>query len=412
MFIRTVLISLFFSFLSTTSRFETAMLTKLTSLNDVIAGDYDFDGAALSPDGTWLAWLDRDEGLCVFEWQSSTHTCHLWPQIELDDLEGYQDLNDFYLKWSPGSTHIALAIFPFMADPLDSDLLLFDVQTRTFTNLTEDAFAGWLTTPTGIAEGVPVDIDPIWDTNESLLFIRAMTGHDPQLFVGGVTIQSVDRSTPNLTHMEYALSEALTAQPKMRVSSDQEAILLWLFTEQERGLWIINRLSGARRLLVDQTALLPGLPVFLSRYVVEKRDAQWVLEDQFVLMSMAIRGFYGNGDADSVIFYTHYLVTVETGNITPLFDLTDLNAESIRTRSAEVLPGAGILQPDSEWFLYFDALADRQCVQLSRLNLRDTEERQPVAECLPYRPLQQTLLSIVTTNGSALVEGNLLLQFD
>jgi len=107
--------------------------------------DYHFDKAQLSPSGEHIAWLELDVGVCLFQVGPNETSCYPWPWPDnYATSKSVNNLNYMYMDWSNDSRYLALAKFPFFtAVPSDSDIWIFEVDSKEFINITEDNFDGW-----------------------------------------------------------------------------------------------------------------------------------------------------------------------------------------------------------------------------------------------------------------------------
>lgn len=128
-------------------------VTEATSINDLIDAGR-LRSPQLSPDGAYVSWSDND-GLCLFAFESGETTCTAWPE-DSDVRTGPYNPP----VWSPDSRHIFLHE-DFIIRLSDSDLWSFDVETRMFTNLTDDGYDGSLLRVADDAT-VPLDFGPVF----------------------------------------------------------------------------------------------------------------------------------------------------------------------------------------------------------------------------------------------------------
>ena len=133
--------------------------------------EYSVDGQpiALSPDGKWLAGTGEETNFCVWS---------------LPDLDEYCDdatftANESTVVWAPDSSQVA-----FAGDPakylVDSDIVVFDVESKRITNLTDDPDE--VQDPDIFSKEPRIthaDTFPLWSGNgESLFFIRGDFGSE------------------------------------------------------------------------------------------------------------------------------------------------------------------------------------------------------------------------------------------
>lgn len=118
----------------------------------------------LSPDGTMLAWTDASDGLCVYRFADDSTTCTPFPNRALRDHTA--------LRWSPDSSLIALTENWLVAFA-ESDLWLYEVESATLTNRTDDDAAGSAVSLRQDGQAFALDTTPVWNpANGDLYFVR------------------------------------------------------------------------------------------------------------------------------------------------------------------------------------------------------------------------------------------------
>jgi hypothetical protein len=140
--------------------------------------------ASISPDGEWLAGPGDNDNFCIWS---------------LPELEAYCDGEELRpelisIAWAPDSSAVA-----FSQDAarllIDSDIAVFDIETRQLTNLTD--IPGEARDPlTASAGDYVADIMPVWTADGStILFVRAVAGDSAY----NTNIMSVDVQTGDVT---------------------------------------------------------------------------------------------------------------------------------------------------------------------------------------------------------------------
>lgn len=126
---------------------------------------------ALSPDGRWLAGPGPEEDFCVWDVETLDPTC---------DGRRIPLIIPRSIVWAPDSTAVA-----FSTDALtlfiDSDVLVFEIETGTLVNLTDDDPGDEDFAPLKLdreeTEPVPVDLFPAWSPDsDELVFARTEWG--------------------------------------------------------------------------------------------------------------------------------------------------------------------------------------------------------------------------------------------
>jgi hypothetical protein len=116
--------------------------------------------AALSPDGTMIARLEKDS-ICLFTFADGADRCTVWPDLLKSPTTLY---------WSPDSQAIAMHenVFQYFRD---SDIWLFDTRTKTFSHPTDDNYYGDVLK---MDETVFLDYLPTWNpVTNKLYFFRS-----------------------------------------------------------------------------------------------------------------------------------------------------------------------------------------------------------------------------------------------
>lgn len=144
---------------------QTPAASRVTEVHAFVV---DGDPIALSPDGTWIAGIGPDrESFCVWDTEHFTPTC---------DGERLT-IVPHTITWAPDSSAVA-----FSEDTprlfIDSDIHVFEMETGTLVNLTNDGDAE-LDIFSDSAQPVNVDLAPAWSPDsQHLVFARTVFGGD------------------------------------------------------------------------------------------------------------------------------------------------------------------------------------------------------------------------------------------
>jgi hypothetical protein len=139
------------------------------TVTDELAVDLDGEGkpVAISPDGNWIAGPGPDDDFCIWS---------------LDDLEAFCDgadmdprlaIDEASIAWAPDSSAVA-----FSQDAarllIDSDILVFDVESGTIGNLTDVADeADGMSFDSDDTAPFIADVYPAWSADsETIFFVR------------------------------------------------------------------------------------------------------------------------------------------------------------------------------------------------------------------------------------------------
>ena len=136
-------------------------------------------GAAVSPDGKYMAWYQetgrvrkKEQQICIFTFESAGKQCYTMAEKA---YMGYP----YQLKWSPDSTQIAFSENPIQLG-YESDIWVMNVADGTFTDLTQDDLTGsW---QTFVSQGTQPNLDylPAWNEKDgAIYFWRVVTTRQP-----------------------------------------------------------------------------------------------------------------------------------------------------------------------------------------------------------------------------------------
>ncbi len=146
--------------------------TPLAELTDFTQGR----NPILAPDGSAIAWTDGD-GLCVFRFEPADRTCTPWPEDARLNSGPYN-----LPLWSPDSRQIVLHE-DFLIYLNDSDLWTFDVDSRVYTNLTDDGYTGGLLRTEDTAN-LTIDFAPTFHPISGELYFFRLLPTGPEFTFG------------------------------------------------------------------------------------------------------------------------------------------------------------------------------------------------------------------------------------
>ncbi|MEQ8676830.1 MAG: hypothetical protein RLP44_32885 [Aggregatilineales bacterium] len=360
---------------------DTNTLPNLTLTGIESVGEF-IDGlphnATLSPDGNLLVYEGGDApGLCVYNFTNTRTTCTPYP--EEDELgERIRLLRPTELKWSPDSRFVALTENSLVRAE-DSDIWIYDVDARTFTDRTQDGYSGSILLGDDF-NGIPIDVIPIWSPDGSLYFFRYIRSEDvitTQLFTipasggsfagvvgeGERTLSDEDPSEvadyTESTVTPYAFyngSSGFSLSGAAEVSPDgtQMALLMRPLDPETFEIWIVSLLDGSivRRISASGINAL-GLPEWGETRGFVPEGITWMSEDELVVNFINYQYVTG-------ISWTAYHIDLITDKFTPIFDFASIPSQDeyfagTQTDSGLVtypMPRYAAVTPEGDYFLY------------------------------------------------------------
>lgn len=306
-----------------------------------VVNESDVPFAAISPDGSFIAWFaqtgrrsDRTGQICVFTFANADKTCHDIPVGEFRDWP-------YQLQWSPDSTMIAFTENPVQLGN-DSDIWIFTVADGSFQDLTNDGVTGsWR----GQADAL-IDYLPAWNTADgSIVFWRVVPQGNMQFDIGlyKVTPGSEAEQIRDLTQdlgqqLPLFDQEVFYMDGFSAVSPDGTKLAAIVsgfdqFGALQPSLWMIDLVDTAAapvQLMTNadyQSAIptwpgIPAAPVGLS----------WTADGAIVTV-----GFSNMGN--STPFMVFYYVDPAAGTFTPVVDFSGIEDSSAYFATA---PGSNL----------------------------------------------------------------------
>ncbi len=295
-----------------------------------VVNESDVPFAAISPDGSFIAWFaqtgsrrDRTGQICLFTFANADKTCHDMPTGEFRDWP-------YQLQWSPDSTMIAFTENPIQLGN-DSDIWLFTVADGSFQDLTNDGVTGsWREQPDAL-----IDYLPAWNTADgSIVFWRVVPQGNMQFDIAlyKVTPGSEAELVRDLTadlgqQLPLFDQEVFYMDGFSAVSPDGTKLAAIVsgfdqFGALQPSLWMIDLADTAAaptQLMTYadyQTAIptwpgIPAAPVGLS----------WTADGSIVTV-----GFSNMGN--STPFMVFYYVDPAAGTFTPVVDFSGIEDSS------------------------------------------------------------------------------------
>lgn len=291
----------------------------------------DGDPMALSPNGRWLAGPGPDDDFCVWDVETLDPACDgQLPSIIPRSI-----------AWAPDSMAVAFSVdTPTILR--DSDVLVFEVETGTLVNLTDDDpgdedFAT-LELDREAADPVPVDLFPTWSPDsDDLVFARTIWGAGTM----GTTLMTIPRTGGE----PVELRDLRPRMPFLIFSPmawlDDGAILFSHLSvdaeDSANGIWRLPA-SG------DPELIIPGSDA--DEIVLPSIADVSADEDLISVVSFLGLNAYG-ADIETVYF----LVDVGSGETTPVAELAGTAAspeEPARTNGPGRLTAPARFSPDGD----------------------------------------------------------------
>jgi Tol biopolymer transport system component len=280
---------------------EENMDPEILPISEIIGDGFPIQ-ASVSPNGEWIAWYQRHEGLCIYHIASKSSNCYDWPPEEAPLMADNMFFNQPSFNWSPDSTKLSFSRNINNSMPFDSDIWIFDILTITFQNMTDDDFTG-IAIPGAEGDDADMDTLPIWVSAEHIFFIRFATQVSP-------FSPSVDgwRRDPRLMQLDVATGEVevvldlsedfFSDIPLLSVSPDGHYIALWLYnndTPNTDAVWIYDKESQEIELLLtrDDIRAMSDFDAinFYPVDIVWTRDGDMILSLAILSASLRIEDY-------------------------------------------------------------------------------------------------------------------------
>ena len=340
----------------------------------------------LSPDGSQLAWNDSTTiDLCTYSFDTEETICTDYPDDDPDGNNALLNIHDT-LFWSPDSTRIALTE-EFFRELLESDIWLYDVASSTFTDLTNDDASGSLIRLDDYDVEYIIDSYPIWHPeNGDLYFFR----YEP--FEGGLypfrtalyrlpnnegtlgepeQIIELTDQMPRANAIFNAQHRSLAGSVAFSSDATQLAILVRTAFVEDSAIWILDLTDNS----VTEVATFPawddlGMPEWETIELVPQGLA-WTADGNLVFSAI------DETTLGAPITWTVYHLSVADGNVTPVFDFSDVPDASSYYGDLDAdgnvanyaYPRTAIMAPDGETLLYFNFNRGLDRINLSGIDL-------------------------------------------
>lgn len=228
-------------------------ISGIDDIADVVGGSSDFDRVEMSPDGEHIAWANLEQGLCIYSFGDDDFNCN---HIPWDDTyaSSVGNLRLMYLDWSPDNRYLTFAEYPFAGATSDSDIWIFDTETLSFTNVTEDHKIVSLLDP-----DVDIDYVPTWSpASNEIFFFRTSFNQDfaeTRVLFNAPELWRVSTASaqPELVYTFDSSFDPRVFAASISPDGTQFAIFAAQYREDghiETGLWTLNLVEGR----LDQVA--------------------------------------------------------------------------------------------------------------------------------------------------------------
>lgn len=383
----------------------------------------EFDpNAALAPDGSALAWTGR-EAICVWKPGMAfmgallgTATAHCTPYPE-----NFRANAQHPPVWSPDGRYLAMTsnFFQMFHEP---DIMLYDIEARTYTNLTDDGSDRSFLPGMEDSEKVDLDVLPTFHplTGE-IYFLRInIREEDYTLHLYKIGVEGGEPE--EVYDLTDELPKPFPISLKIAFSPDGSRLALPVqaprYENPANGLWILDLEADRLRFVANMFLLHQGMPEARLKengptmFLV---DLEWADNDAVVVAMVEM--------VHSALhpMQNFYYVDVEAKTTTPIFDFTELtDPEELITGEDEAgrsgvyaLPRSGMITPDT-FFYFHNDISKRGDAGISAVPLPpDTSEPLRLYEWEDYKPWRggPEYLSQVT-DGKAFTFSRLLVQFE
>jgi hypothetical protein len=278
--------------------------------------------AVLSPDSTMIARVEKDR-ICLFTFADGADRCTAWPTL-------FNGPTTLY--WSANSQVIAMYenVFQFL---LDSDIWLFDAQTKTFSHPTEDNYYGSLLK---LDKTVFLDYLPTWNTGTNdLYFFRSQKRPESEKIGYSLDLYRLSPQSSEPTQIaEYVNdlpgpfsvfeTQYITFDGASAISPDgkQLAILVRAQSWQDpgNGIYLLDLTGQAKpkHVVRSENGFADGLPSW-QEPLPFVTGLSWTADGKGLVFMADNMGMSNKGTPRMI-----YHVDLATQKITPLLDFSSV----------------------------------------------------------------------------------------
>lgn len=312
----------------------------------------------ISPDGSKLVWPD-DTSFCIYEIASATTECISTGDVTVRVMTGF--------TWSPDSRYLAFHEDLFLRF-YESDLWVFDFETRQLVNLTDDGIIDDAFPDDGVT--LELDYAPVWGANDILYFFRTSYGQDVPVpfnlyrFTLANGLENADDPilVADLTYVKdepFAVygARADVLDGSVSLSPDGQKLAFLVRPSdpsKDQNVWIVDVVSGEARQVAALSDLVQfGIPAWSEAYLW-LNGLGWSGDGQY-LVATTISSQVASPEPT-------YAIEVNSGESMTLIDFSSVPDQQsfVVSSIADQVMGrydtmrAGVVMPDGSYVIYFN----------------------------------------------------------
>lgn len=353
-------------------------VVKTELVSDLIGADQNMRTIALSPDGQTLAWGDG-QALCLYTIDRAETECYGTP----DTFRGFGG-NYTLPTWSPDSRSIAFteSIFDYF---VDGDIWVFDVESQSFQNRTDDNYLGGLIPikEEDKQQRYAIDYLPFWNpTNGDLYFFRTIRPEEGDLTLT-LQLMPLGRNEPKQVFDFTGKLPVLSVYRQAAISPDGTSLAVIALGNDLKdplnGVYILNLKSGDLRQVVTVEQFTTGLPAWTDEHNALWPDVapRWVGNEALVLTLLDTNFVTSIGQSALYIDLTSDSVTALV-NFSGIESQTALYQDASNlTSPIYLIPRAGVVTPDASTFIFLAGFPQAREAVISTVALPASEPAVP-----------------------------------
>jgi hypothetical protein len=328
-------------------------IADIKAVADIFGPGYDLHYVRLAPDGSALAAGDPKRGFCLYPFAAAKVTCYPWPE----KFRGFGRFSGF--TWSPDGTTIAFteSLFDYFNE---SDLWVFDVQSGTYTDRTDDGNFGGILKPSKDGKPYLLDYLPTWNpANGDLYFFRSVrdTSGNTSLELYLFPLKDTEPKLVRDLSSDFPIFSVFR-QPVISPDGSQMALIVLPNKRDDtrNGLWTLSLKDGKVTQVATMDVFKAGLPAWGKDHsALMPETVSWV-GDNGLLVSAADYQFATMGVAQNVFY-----IDLTTQAAKPMVDFSDVPDRQAffkvgpdGTSAMFRIPRAGVSSPDGKTFWYLN----------------------------------------------------------
>ncbi|MCQ3931826.1 MAG: hypothetical protein DPW16_15345 [Chloroflexi bacterium] len=314
----------------------------------------------ISPDGSKLVWPD-DTSFCIYEIASAATECISTGDVTLRVMTGF--------TWSPDSRYLAFHEDVFLRF-YESDLWVFDFETRQLVNLTDDGVIGDALPDDGVT--LVLDYAPVWGPDNTLYFFRTLSNLDIEPVPFYLYRLELKDGPENADEPEQVADLTSTKDEPFAVYNSRSDVLdgsVSLSPDGQMMAFLVrpSDLSKGQSIWVVDIASGEAHPVAAVSDLIQSGIPAWGESDLW------LNGLGWSGDGQYLVATTispvtlgmpepAYAIDVDSGEIMTLIDFSDVPDEQsflVSSVSDQVtgrydLIRAATMTPDGSYAVYFN----------------------------------------------------------